>query len=137
MPIILQRVVRLELINLQTGVSSAEVVLVSTASTANPQGRCVYSDGVNVYASYTNGSIEQLSTLTPNGNTFVTKSTVTPPILIADAKFDGAFFWALDATNVYQATDPGFTNIVKQWAHGVSGAASLLLKDNIVMVQGN
>lgn len=133
MPIVLSRVVRLETINIETGVTSASVIIASTSGLFNPQGRCVYTDGLSVYVSYTDGTNEKIAKCVPNGNTFTIEEAVTAPFLVADADYDGMFFWCCDATNVYQATDWKFSNVVNSWAHGSSGHGLFVRDDRIVM----
>lgn len=133
MPIVAVRKIRLELINIETGVTSAEVVIVSTGGLVNPQPRCVYSDGISVYVSYFDGTNERLARCVPNGNTFNIMEDVAAPFLVADACYDGLSFWCCSATDVYQATDWKFANIVNQWAHGSTGHGLFVRDDLIVM----
>lgn len=137
MPLISQRRVRLELLDLDTGARAAEIILVTTNAPFNPQGRCVYSDGVHYFVSYFNGTNERLAKVSLSEGVFTIEEDVAAPFIVGDAKYDGVKFYCVDATNIYSADDWKFANAVTLAAHGIASVGSLLIQGDRLIVTGN
>lgn len=135
MPIIGARIIKSQLVDLDSGAVEAALTLVSTSIALSPVGRCIYRDGQTIYNEYYNGTALVLDTIKPDGSTFVKQSTETPGIDFLDVCFDGVFYWFLTNTTVFQVNGPHTTDQVSaSWTHGVTNPRGIMTDGNNIII---
>lgn len=138
MPIIGSDVNRVELINLLNGASDAAYTLASLTTTQNSLPRGICWDGNKVHASWFFASGDnRLAHSKPAGTSFdEDEEELLTGTVWLDIKFDGLYWWFLDATNVRAKAGPRHldTTVIGPWAHGVVAPRSIMFQGDRIVI---